>query len=62
MSRILLAIAAVSMVGCSTLNPSPAPNPDVDHDYVAKVERSARLGNAQVTWVARPPTRPTATP
>ena len=61
MSRILLAIAAVSMVGCSALNPTQATGPDVDHDYVAKVERSARLGNAQVTWVARPTKRATAT-
>ena len=59
MFRILLAIAAVSIVGCSALTPTQAPGPDVDHDYVAKVERSARLGNAQVTWVSRPTKRPT---
>jgi len=61
MSRILLAFGAVSMIGCSTVNPPPAPDPDVDHEYVAKVERSARLGNAQVTWVARPTKRTTTT-
>lgn len=60
MSRILLAVAAVSMAGCST-SPPPAPDPDVDHAYVAKVEKSARLGNAQVTWVARPTKRTTTT-
>ena len=58
MTKTLLVAAAVMvMAGCGTVDPSKAPDPDVDHAYVAKVEQSARLGGAQVTWVQRPTKR-----
>lgn len=62
MIRLLMAAtAAVTMAGCSSLLSNQSDEADVDHEYVAKVEQSARLGNAQVTWIARPVKRPTVT-
>jgi starvation-inducible outer membrane lipoprotein len=61
MTKTLLIAAVMVMAGCSTVDPAKAPDPDVDHAYVAKVEQSARLGGAQVVWVQRPTKRTTAT-
>jgi hypothetical protein len=53
MRVLLLTIACTVLSACAT-----SPNPSVDEKYMARVERGAQLGNAQIVWVNPPTEQP----
>ena len=50
MRLVALCLSLFVLSGCA----STAPATQVDEQYVARVEQSARLGGAQVVWVHMP--------
>jgi len=51
MRRLMLALGLAGLAGCAT---APSPFAGYDTEYMAKVEKGARLGGAQLVWVQPP--------
>lgn len=50
MRALFASFVLLALAGCATGGPSYT----VDEQYVAKAERSARLGGAQLYWIHKP--------